>query len=134
MKLVPVRITKSDGTKRMIGWIVGEAFVTMRNEREHMYRGGTNTLKQARKDGTSAWGLDAIACDGMLERGVKTIRIVTPWYIYETELINFKEHEDSFVLHHKPHRAQYFLNERVFMKRKRTEEDTQWLIDNIPIR
>lgn len=111
---IPVRITQSNGEKRVIGYVRGEVFTSFRTESKHLYRGGNHSLKYGRENGLSAWGLDCAVVEGLLKRGVKKFVIKTRKATYVTDLALMKE--KGFVVHHKPHRPQYFLNERYFSK------------------
>ena len=107
-----VRIAYGNGERRVIGRVEGNVFITDRSEKKHMFRGGHKTLQEAKEDGTLAWGIDCIACDGLIEQGVETIRINTKRKVYTTKLAMFRNR--GFVLHMKPHRAQYFLSVEEF--------------------
>lgn len=120
----PVLITQSDGARRAIGFVNDNTFYSVRNEAKHLYRGGKATLDEAKKAGTLFWGLDCLACDGMINAGVTNAVIISNKKTYHCSLQEFKQHTESFVLHHKPHRAQYMLNVTAFNTRPHSTEET----------
>lgn len=121
----PIRITQSDGEKRFIGYIEHGAFVTYRTESKHLYRGGLDSIASAKKAGTASWGIDSIVCDNLLDMGIDNVIIVSDKAKYVVAMKEFKENEEAYVVHHKPHRAQYFLPLKHFFCDKRTEEDKE---------
>jgi hypothetical protein len=109
--MLPVRIVESNGVKKQIGYVEddGNWFITVRETSRHLYRGGTKSVGQAIDDGTASWGIDAKACDGMIAKDITYIKIITNIGTYTGFLRDFKDNPKAFALHHKPHRAQYFL-------------------------
>ena len=107
-----VNIKYDDGRRRRIGWVEGDTFYSRRKVGEHLFRGGCETIKEAREQGVSAWGLDCKVCDGLLQKGVKWFVIKVGKKYYRCRLQDLKDR--GFVLHIKPHRPQYFMEEYKF--------------------
>lgn len=114
MTMTVVHIRYENGERRKIGWIEGDTFFSPRKPSKHLFRGGRSTVKEARRDGVSAWGLDCKVCEGLIERGVVWFVVLVGDKRYRCRLFDMKE--KGFVLHMKPHRPQYFLNETEFVK------------------
>jgi len=110
--MIVVNIRYDNGERRRIGWIEGDTFISKRSVKKHLFRGGRETVREARRDGVSAWGLDCKVCDGLIERGVVWFEIRTGKKTYRCKLEDMKK--KGFVLHIKPHRPQYFLLEQEF--------------------
>ena len=113
-KSVPVVISYN-GERRQVGIVKGDTLFCPRDTNKHLFRYRRATIKEARAEGVSAWGLDCKVCDGLLAKGVKTLEICTGSASYTCSLADTKEHGE--VLNMKPHRAQYFLNEKYFTRR-----------------
>jgi len=107
-----VEITYADGTCRRIGRLEGDTLVCRRDVAKHLFRFGRATVEEARRDGVSAWGLDCDVCDGLCERGATWLLIKVGKVILRCSLQDMQK--KGSVLHIKPHRAQYFLNEQFF--------------------
>lgn len=55
--MVVVNIRYENGERRKIGWIEGDTFFSPRKPSKYLFRGGRSTVKEARRDGVSAWDL-----------------------------------------------------------------------------
>ena len=107
-----VTIKYDNGVTRKVGDVQGDTLFCNRTVSKHLFRSGHASVKEARAAHEAAWGLDCKVCDGLLSRGVQWFVIRTESYSYRCELKSMKE--AGFVLHMKPHRPQYFLNEERF--------------------
>lgn len=107
-----IYVRQDDGEERRVGVLEGDTLTCPRTVSKHLYRMGRGTVEQARAEGASAWGLDCKVCDGLLEGGTKWLVIKVGSKRYRCSLAEMKR--DGIVLHIKPHRAQYFLNEKRF--------------------
>lgn len=114
MKTIWIRY--EDGQRRKVGWVSEDTFFSPRQTKKHLFRGGRATVEEARRDGTSSWGLDCKVCDGLIERGIVWFVVKVGKTNYRCKLIDMRD--KGFVFHMKPHRAQYFLNEKEFTKEK----------------
>jgi len=102
MSVVPVTITQDNGEKRLIGHFDKEdktLYVTRSRKKHFMKKLG-------------AWGIDAKAYRGLMERGLTFVVLYDKdsGKRYITEARNFDEKGEY--KHFKPHRAQIFLAER----------------------
>lgn len=115
MNIKPIRIKQSDNEVRLIGHVLDDVFITIRKEQLHMYRGGKGiTYDDALANGTASWGIDAYATDALIKQGVNKCKIISDKAVYTCSLIDFKEHDMSFVYHYRPYRPQYFLKLQAF--------------------
>jgi len=97
-----VRITQTNGEKRIIGRFSAKTkeFISKRKKSLHFYRK------------LNSWGIDTKAFEGLIEQGLEKVIIIEERsgdrYVAGVETIQ----EHGKYLHHKPHRAQIFLEEK----------------------
>lgn len=106
-----VRIKETNGQFKAIGVRRGDRFIAYeRDETRHLFRGGSETAKDALVNGTACWGLDASAMDSLAEKfGVKYIEIPTKRVRYQTRMATLRGPK-SEVKEFGGHRPQYLLN------------------------
>lgn len=92
-----ISIREDDGKYKMIGWLHGREFRKAIKGSVHIHRK------------SNAIGIDLVAYDKSILGHADKIRILDKEtdMVYETSIHTFEE--NNFVLHHKPHRAQKFL-------------------------
>lgn len=105
-----ILITLDNKRQIKIGTRNEDMLILPRDEKEHLYRSGCKSVKEARDKGLSAWGIDAEIFDKLLQEGLKVLKVVTKKKQYIISTDKFNEHKMR--LHYKPYRPQYFCNEK----------------------
>lgn len=83
-----IRVKEKNGRRRFIGKANGDTFTAFRrDEDKHLFRGGLDSVREAKEQGRAAWGLDLTAMVQLHdEHDVKYVEIPTMDVRYRTTM------------------------------------------------
>jgi hypothetical protein len=101
---------KHNAKSLAVGQVLGDTFRAFaREEEKHLFRGGSETARDALKSGSGAWGLDLEVMETLArDHGVCYVEIPTPRGVYRTKMETLLGPK-SFTREFGGHRPQVFL-------------------------